>query len=59
MDFGEKERFGLREKNILSREKERNEIRNVLQLYIENAARWIEISIENLLGIKSRQKRIY
>ena len=38
--------FGAREKDFLLRENEKSEIRFVPQLYIENAARWIEIFVE-------------
>ena len=50
--------FGAREKDFMLRENEKSEIWFAPQLYIENATRWIEVFVEDLLSTKSWQKWI-
>jgi len=46
--------FGAREKCFYREKWEKNEFEIAPQLYIENAARWIEDSIEDLSSTKSK-----
>ena len=45
-DLSERRVYGAREKCFLSREKWKGEVWIAPQLYIENAARWIKVSVE-------------